>query len=75
MSKQNNVSIYLKISGSNFCDLDFCGQEYQEFKRAWKQAMRKQEIERIKVVQTRDDLICYSEVGGEWYVSMVLFII
>lgn len=25
-------------------------QEYQEFKRAWKQAMRKEEIERIKAV-------------------------
>ena len=28
-------------------------QEYQEFKRAWKQAMRKEEIERIKVSGTQ----------------------
>lgn len=56
----------LNISRSNFWDLDVC-QEYQEFKRAWKQAMRKQEIERIKVVKTR--------AGGHgvtWFVTAKL---
>ena len=71
ISKQNNIYRYINISNlnisrSNFWDLDVC-QEYQEFKRAWKQAMRKQEIERIKVVKTR--------AGGHgvtWFVTAKL---